>query len=265
MRRRLFAFFLAGLLLACACAISAAEPLPAASNVMHRLVQRAQQVAAADESKHYAYEKHSITEQLDGDGDAVKKTEKLYHVVLIGGVPFQRLVKIHGRDLTAKEIEKENQRETAFREKLSGVDLKKKSTHKEGLVTDDLIGRFDFHVIKRETLHGRSTLQLAFKAKPGLPEKSLQDKLLKRFTGKLWVDEQDYEVVKLDSNMLGPVNIGWLGAVGALQQCDLALERHRLQDGVWVNTRSTFMILGRKLFTPMRYKTIEESSNFRRG
>lgn len=246
-------------------AMRGAEPLPAASNVLHRLVQRANQLAASDDSQHYTYEKRSLTQELNGEGEPAKTTEKLYHVVLIGGVPFQRLVKIHGRELTPSEIEKENQRETAFRQKLSGVDLKKKSAHKEGLVTPELISRFEFRVVKRESLHGRSALLLLFKAKPGNPEKSLQDKLLNRFSGKLWVDEHEYEVVKLDSNMLGPVNIGWLGAAGALQQCDLALERQRLPDGVWVNTSSRFIILGRKLFTPMRFKTTEESSNFRRG
>jgi hypothetical protein len=257
----LFALLFAGCLLP----VCAADPLPAASNVLHRLVQRAQEVARHDESKRYTYEKLSITEELNAEGEALKKTEKLYHVVLVGGLPFQRVVKIQGRDLTPAELEKENQREAAFRQKLSGVDMKKKSTHKEGLVTQDLLDRFEFRVLKREIVAGRNTLLLAFKAKRGNPEKSLQDKLLNRFSGKLWVDEQEHEVVKLDSSMLGPVHIGWLGAVGALQQCDLALERERLHDGVWVNSRSTFMIFGRKLFQPLRYKTIEESKNFQRG
>src|SRR4051794_2154394 len=115
----------------------AAEPLPSAADVMRRFVDRANAVAQSNAAVHYSCDKRSITQELDSADKPLKTTEKLYAVTLIGGLPFQRLVKVKGRDLTPAEIEKENQRETAFRQKLSGVDLKKKTATKEGVVTQE--------------------------------------------------------------------------------------------------------------------------------
>lgn len=250
------------LLILAALGAKAADPLPSADDVMRRFMERANAIAQTNAATLYVYDKRSITQELDASDKPVKTTEKLYTVRLVGGVPFQRLAKIQGRDLTPRELERENQRELAFRQRLSGVDLKKKSQQREAVVTKDLIDRFEFRVTKREQVRERNVLALAFKPKPGQPEKNFQDKLLNRFTGTLWVDEQEYELTKLDATMAGPVSIGWLGVAGALERCHLTMERLRLPDGMWANASSSFMIAGRKLLSAMRVKAVEESSNF---
>src|SRR5205085_7289368 len=95
-----------------------AQPLPTASNILQRVVQRAQLIARAVQTNHYTYEKKSLTEEFDDKEHITKTTEKLYRVALIGGLPFPRLVKIQGRELSARDLEKENQRETAFRQRV---------------------------------------------------------------------------------------------------------------------------------------------------
>ena len=91
----------AGVALAVALRAAAAEPLPSASNLLHRVVERAQTVARASGTNHYAYDKRSVTEELDEAERVTKSTEKLYRVELIGGLPFPRLVKVQGRELSA--------------------------------------------------------------------------------------------------------------------------------------------------------------------
>jgi hypothetical protein len=51
--------------------------------------------------------------------------------MLIGGLTFPRLVKIQERELSAKELEKENQRETAFRQRITRVDFSRKARRRE--------------------------------------------------------------------------------------------------------------------------------------
>jgi hypothetical protein len=243
----------------------AAENLPAASNLLQRVVERAQAVARAGATNHYAYEKQSVTEELDEDERVRKSTEKHYRVDLIGGLPFPRLVKIQGRELSAKELEKENQREAAFRQRVTRVDMNKKAKRQEGLATPELIERFDFRVTQREVVEGRPTLVMTFTPRLGAPEKTMEDKVFQKVFGTVWVDEQEAEVTKLDASVRGPVPLGWFGAVGSLHKFQATIERSRMPDGVWVNRKSSFWIVARKLLSAIRTRTVEESSGFRRG
>lgn len=237
------------------------EALPPASNVVSRLIERSQQVV--DTGRRCVYDKRSVTSELDANETPIKSTEKVYKVILVGGLPFQRLVKVQGKELTGKELERENQRENAFRQKISGVDLKKKASRKEALITRDLMDRFDFTVIRREVLQGRDNYVMKFKARANAAENTIEEKLLKRMSGQLWVDVADYELTKVEATMQGSVSVGWMGAIGALHRCELRMDRQRLPDGMWVNVKNSFLIVGRKLFTAMRFKSIEESTGFR--
>lgn len=244
--------------------VSAAADLPGASNLIARVVERAQLVARETQTNHYTYEKRSTTSELDEKGTVTKSTEKLYRVVLIGGLTFPRLIKIQGRELTAKELEKENQRETAFRQRVTRVDLKKKAKRKEGLATRELVDRFEFKIARRELVEGRQTLVVGFTPRSGVPDDSIEDKVYQKVTGTVWVDELEAEIARLEARVNGPIPLGWFGAVGSLNKFQATVERIRLPDGVWVNRRSTFTVMARKLFSALRTRTTEESSGFRR-
>ncbi len=244
--------------------VCAAEPLPASSNLLQRVVERAQFVARGGQTNYYAYEKHSVTEEFDDRDQVIKSAEKHYQVKLIGGIPFTRLVKVQGRKLTAKELEKQNEREAAFRQRVTRVDLQKKAKRKEGLATFELVDRFDFQVTKREIIEGRATFVVTFAARPGAPEKSMEDKVFQQVSGTVWVDEEEAEMTKLDASVRGPVSLGLFGAVGSLNKFQATIERHRMPDGVWVNRKSTFWIAVRKFLSTTRSKTTEEASGFRK-
>ena len=238
--------------------------LPAASSLIQRVVERAQLVARAEQTNHYTYEKRSIMVELDEQDRVIKSTEKRYEVVLIGGLPFQRLVKVQGRELTVKELEKQNQRETAFRQRVTRVDLSKKAKRREGLATQELVDRFEFKITKRQVIEGRPTLVVTFSPRAGAPEKTMEDKVFQHVFGTVWVDEHEAEIAKLDASVRGPIPLGWFGAVGSLNKFHATLERSRMPDGVWVNRKSSFWIVARKLFSAIRSRTTEESSGFRR-
>lgn len=234
------------------------------SNIMHRLIERSRLIASSAQSNQYIYEKHSRMEELDEKDHVTKSTEKLYRVVLIGGLSFPRLVKVQGKDLTPQQLEKENQREQAFRRQVTRVDVHKKAKDKEGLITTDIVNKFEFKFVRRELVNGRTNVVLTFAAPRGAPEKTIEERIYKRSSGTLWVDEEDAELTKLDAGVRGPIPLGWLGAVGSLDKLQLMFDRLRMPDGVWVNRKNVFLLDARKLFTRMRYRTTEESTGFRR-
>lgn len=260
---RTFCFVAALLLLTAPRPTQAAENLPAASNLVQRVVARAQLVARAAQTNHYLYEKRTVTAELDDKKRVIKSTEKLYAVVLIGGLPFSRLVKVQGHDLSAQELAKQNEREVAFRQRVTRVDLHRKTKRKEGLATRELVDRFEFKVKKREVIEGRPTLVVTFTPRPGAPEKSMEDKVFKHVFGTVWVDEEEAELTKVDASVRGPVPLGWFGAVGSLHEFQATVERSRMPNGVWMNRQSKFWVVARKLLSTIRTKTTEESSGFR--
>jgi hypothetical protein len=239
--------------------------LPAASKLIARVVERAQLVARETQTNHYFYDKRTITSELDESGAVIKSTEKLYRVELNGGLPFPRLVKIEGRALTPRELEKESQREAVFRQNVTHVDMNDKAKRREGFATKELVEHFDFTVTKREMIEGRPTVVATFKPRHGGAEVSIEDRIYQKLSGTVWVDERDAEIAKVDAHLDEPVPVGWFGAVGSLNQFQGTMERSRLPDGVWVNRKTTFTVMARKLFVAMRSKTTAESSGFKRG
>jgi hypothetical protein len=244
--------------------VGAGEALPEASAVTRRMIERSQTVARADEGPQYTYEKHSLLERLDAGGHTLESEEKIYLVTLIGGFPFKRLVKIAGRELTPEESRREDAKEEKFRQKFVS-DPKKLSARKDGLVTPELLDRYQFVVEKRVVLCNRPTLVLAFRPKGGnLPSRTIEDKLLNPMAGRLWIDEEDADTAKLEVRLVEPVFLGWFGLLGSLTQCELSLERQRMPDGVWINTKQALLIQCRKLTTTMRFRTTEASSGFKK-
>jgi hypothetical protein len=260
-------FFLAGVLGSMLLPVSgcATERLPESSEVTRRMIARAQAVARDEQGPQYSYEKRTLLKQLDAEGQIIKSEERLYQVRLMAGFPFTRLVRIQGRELNREELEKEQLREEKFQQKFTSVDARRMAARKEAWVTAQLLERYKFVVKERVILDSRPTLVVAFKPKPGiLPAKTVHDKLLNRMGGTVWVDEEDADAARLRVNLLEAISLGWFGVLGSLSRCELALERQRMPEGVWVNAKQTLLVHCRKLAVPLRFCSTEESSGFLR-
>jgi hypothetical protein len=244
--------------------LAATETLPEAAEVTRRLIERSRAVAQADQGTQYTYQKRTLLEHLDAKGHGLKSEEKVYRVKLIGGIPYKRLIKIQGRELSPGELRAEDLKDEKFRDKFVSAERKKSNLQKEGLVTAELLARYQFVVEERVILSNRPTLVLSYRPKEGRPaSRTIEDKLLNSMAGRLWVDEQDADTARLQVSLVEPVFLGWFGLLGSLTQCDLSLERQRMPDGVWVNVKQTLLIECRKLIATSRFRTTDESSEFK--
>jgi hypothetical protein len=243
----------------------AAEALPGASEVTRRMIARAQAGARAELGPQYTYEKRALSERLDADGHVLTSEEKIYLVTLIADVPRNRLVRIKGRELSREELRSEEAREEKVRQKLVSSEATKSAARKEGWVTAELLDRYHFEVLERVILSNRPTLLLTFKPKEGNPQAgTFQDRLLNGMSGRLWIDEADADTARLIVSLGEPVALGWFGLLGSLNRCDLSLERQRMPDGVWINTKQALVIHSRKLAATTRSRITEEASGFRK-
>ena len=241
----------------------APEALPSAPEVTRRMLKHAQTVAESEEGPQYTYEKRTLLEQLDGAGRAFTTEEKIHQVRLVRGLPFNRLVRIQGRELTAEESKREDAKEERFQQQFVSADRRKLAARKQALVTPELLARYQFAVKERVILSNRPTLVVTFKPRDeDVPAGSVEDKILNRLTGTLWIDEAEADIARVQANLVDSVTVGWLGWLGSLTRCDLALTRQRMPDGVWINDRMTLFIQYRKMIASQRFRLTEESRSF---
>jgi hypothetical protein len=133
---------------------------------------------------------------------------------------------------------------------------------KEAWIKPELLARFNFDVVSNEVYANRQTWILEFKPKAGAPDETVQDRIYNRIAGRLWIDQEDAEITRIEAHLTEDLSLGWLGVLGSLKTCDLTLERQRMPEGVWVNAKQILLLVGRKLFSTVRYRATEESSGF---
>lgn len=240
------------------------QSLPAAAEVVEKLLARSAEVARADQATVWVYDKTSVIEELGSKGQVTGSTEKLHRVRTVRGIPFSRLVKIQGQPLSEGERQKEDQREAEFRKRISGRDANAVASRKEALITRELVDRYRFEVRKREMIGGRPTLRLSFAVKPekAAKEAGIQDRILNRLAGTLWVDEASSEVARLHVELTEGLSLGWLGILGSLSECRFSLVRRPMPDGAWLPLTQETQITARKLTSSVHFRVKEESANF---
>ena len=237
------------------------QPLPSGEQVIQQMLGRSAAVAVATNAPTWAYDKAQVTFKLDGDAKVEERTEKLYRVRIIQGVPFSRLVKVQGRELKESEIEKENQREAAFEKGFSGRDPKKAVAKHEAMITKDMMDRFEFNVLRREAVNGRQTVVVSFQGSPSKGS-SIQDRLLSRLAGTLWLDEETADVARLEVHLTEAFSLGLLGVLGTIRDCHMELESKPMTDGTWLPEKTVLSLSGRMFLSSMRFKMEETSANF---
>jgi hypothetical protein len=180
---------------------------------------------------------------------------------LIAGYPIKRLVEIKGRDLSPEELQREQEKDERFREKVTSINTRKMLARKQSFVTEELLSRYRFEVIKRVYKDNRPTLLVTFEAKND-PDSggTIKDKLLNRLAGTLWIDEAEADTAKLKISLVEPLSVGWLGLLGSVTKCEFTLERQRMPEGVWINTRNSLQIHYRKLTATTHFRKTEHSS-----
>jgi hypothetical protein len=145
----------------------------------------------------------------------------------------------------------------------NGVLSANKWTQKNGVSLDEeLLQRFEFKLVRRELINERPAFLLRFSARnQPVSVLQFQERVLNRMTGLVWVDEQDYELVKAHFLLSEPVSLGILGAVESLS---FAFERFRAEDGNWLPERTETFFKGRKFLTPVQTRKQVRYSGFRK-
>jgi hypothetical protein len=206
----------------------------------------------------YTYDLLDVQEELDGRGGVKKRHSRLQEVFYVKGRQVGRLVSEDDMPLPPEKQAKEDRK---VAEKVKSI-LEDKAVREEpGVRLSQILERYDFRSVARETIEGRSALVLDFAPRPG--KRDLDgDFVLRKLTGRIWVDEEERQVVRARFNNTDAVKFGLV--LASLSELSALLEFRKLEDGVWLPRTIRIEYAGRKLFKGFRTRQTATFDRYRR-
>lgn len=214
---------------------------------IRELLRRAEEKDIENDKRQrdYTYIERVERRQLDGLG-GVNKTETWTSEVLeIYGEPVVRRTSKDDKLLSSGELKKEDEKIQKIidkRKNESEEDRRKRLAKEEKDREEDrkfvleIADAFNFRLAGSEMIGGRDTWVLEGEPRPGYEPKHRDAKMLRKFTGRVWIDKAESEWVKLDITAIDTISVGFVLA-RIHKGTHLIIELTRVNDEVWLPKR----------------------------
>jgi len=199
---------------------------------------------------------------------------KTYEVVMLDGSPYQRLLKVNGVALSAKEQEREQQKfqdEAAKRRGQSRsararrIAAYQKDRRHDHVLMQQLTNAFTFQLAGQEKLSGRDVYHLRAVPRNGYKPPNMESRVLTGMKGQMWIDTQSFQWVKVMAEVIRPVHMeGFLATVDP--GTFFELEKTPVTQQIWLP--SHFRVQSQsKILGAFSHRTYEDDtwSDYRRN
>jgi hypothetical protein len=146
----------------------------------------------------------------------------------------RRLLERDGQPVTDGEVERFEQRRRRDRAQSSSA-------------IEDTAAALDFAIDRRVVVDGRPTILVTFAPKRDAKPQTREGRLARSFNGKVWVDEAEQEVIRVEATAIDSITYGY-GLIARLNEGTVVtLLREHVGDDVWLPTSIRFQGEGRAL------------------
>ena len=169
-------------------------------------------------------------------------TIKSYEVLMIDGSPYHRLIAIDDKTLSPGEHAEEDRKmrnEIDKRQHETDREEKKRMTkylkdrEREHAMIREMVNAFEFRLAGEETVDGHDCWVLYTSPKPGYEPKDREGRILTGMTGRLWIDKNQNQWVKVRAEVVKPVTFyGFLAKVGP--GTHFSLEQEPVANNLWL-------------------------------
>jgi len=235
------------------------EAAPTAPEIVERMVAGTREASERLRLHGLAYTRRTVVEELDDHAAVRDRKTREHSVTIVGGRTRSVLVRLDGKPPSPKEHGVDRDREAEHRRSAANRRGRK---GEPDFLDESLLRRFDYELAGEETMAGRRVHVLRFEPKPGDPDAGeIADRFIGRLHGLLWVDAEEFELVKVESHLKSPLTI--LGGIAAsLTRVDLVVERARLAPGLWMNRHLSTYAEGRKVLSSLRMRVEVDQDGF---
>lgn len=192
---------------------------------------------------------------------------KTYEELMILGSPYERLIAVNGKPLSPEQQAQEQQKLEATvvdRQKESPQGrrqrIAKYEKEREGddLMMEQLTKALDFKLVGEQRLGAQDVYVLKATPRPGYKPPNAEAKVLTGMEGKLWIDKQTFQWVKVEATVIHPVSIG-----GFLAEVEpgtrFELEKMSLADNIWLPKHFAMKSQAKILFLFTRKSQADET------
>lgn len=171
-----------------------------------------------------------------------KKTDRTYENMMIEGSPYQKLIAVDGEPLSRKKADAEDRKlQEAIRsrsgeseaDKRARIEQYQRERRQNHELMSQMTKAFDFKLTGEETVNGRRCYVLDGTPRADYTPINRETEVLKGMRGRLWVDKEEFQWVKVHAEVFEPVEFG-LFVAKVQPGTDFTLEMGPVGDGIWL-------------------------------
>ncbi len=197
--------------------------------------------------ENYAGTRTEEESEYESDGRVKKRELNEYTFFYLNGREISTRVKKGGKALSSEEQQKENEKTQKHIEEIQKRQAKKeakeekakeegKREEKEEPGIEVFLRACQFVNPRRERFRGQDVLVFDFEPNPEFKPHKLEEKIVQKLAGVVWVDEKAHDVARLEAYFVGDVKIGGGLLANVQKGTSFVFEQAFVNNEVWLPT-----------------------------
>jgi hypothetical protein len=207
-------------------------PLPNASEILQRALANEHKLAA--EREKYDCRITDRTIETDSSGNTKKDTSTVSDLFYVNGIPIERTLQKDGKDLSADDKRKQDDRVMKETLKYSNQANAQKEEDKDNQELEDFMQAMMLANGHRQVVDGRSVLFYDIVPNPKFDAKNINQHLAQVMQGKVSIEEQTGELIDINVTSVADLKIGGGLVANVHKGLWLHIRNQPRPDGVWL-------------------------------
>jgi len=195
----------------------------------------------------YTYIQRSEEHHLDGRGQVKSTESKTSEVLMIYSEQVERVIEKNDKPLSAKDAAKEDEkiqkiidkrRNESEAERRKRLEKEEKEREDGRQFVREVADAYNFRLVGVEPLNGRDAYVIDAEPRPGYEPHRKEARFLPKIRGRIWIDKQEDQWVKIDAQVIDTVSFG-LFLARLHKGTRIMVETMRVNDEVWLPKHMT--------------------------
>jgi len=195
-----------------------------------------------ERAKSYTYIVRTRVREQKSPGNYKDMEHKAEEVLYLYGEPYERTIEKDGNPLSEEEARKEQRKldktlakrqNESSSERAKRIEAFEKRRREQRDFAREIPEAYNFKLLGEEVVNGRKAWIVDATPKPNYTPKNSRASMLKKFHGKMWIDQQEYQWVRLEGEVIDTVSWG-LFLARLAKGSKIFFEQVRVNDEVWM-------------------------------
>ncbi len=188
--------------------------------------------------KDYTFTEHEQNREFDSKGKLKHTDSETHEILMLAGRPYERVIAKNDKPLPPREEKREQEkldREAAKRQKETAADRAKyeKERLEDRRFVREAPNAYNLKLVGTELVSGKPAWVIEAEPKQNYKPVIAHTDLLKKIHAKIWIDQADYQWVKVDAEAIDTLSFG-LALIRIMKGGKIHFEQTRVNDEIWL-------------------------------